>query len=351
MSTEPVSECIKARLTSSVMGESVDLIEDHRNWSFIGPRGIVQENIAITSWKFTGFVRPFEKAHFIRRLLSCYRLQVVYMQRFMLLDVKASTLSEPIAKPWILERGCPMTFRLVVEDAEGLAKLKSELGDDATAEVELMLEGKTIGARPKYAGAHSCTVCGADAVCSREVEPRCASHANTEVSKLTQQVTAFHKAVDQPILPRPTVPSDARVRLRLRLITEEYFELLASCGIGDVDNDNSPQDNLISRLHADVLGCIEGADVSNMNQDQIIEGYEIKVDLPALADAMGDLDYVVEGTRLEFGINGAPVADAIHAANLKKASGPVRADGKRLKPPGFTPPDIAGELRKQGWDG
>jgi predicted HAD superfamily Cof-like phosphohydrolase len=63
---------------------------------------------------------------------------------------------------------------------------------------------------------------------------------------------------------------------------------------------------------------------------------------------MADLDYVVEGTRLEFGIDGEPIAAEVHRANMAKTEGPVAPDGKRLKPPGWTPPDIAGVLRKQG---
>lgn len=54
--------------------------------------------------------------------------------------------------------------------------------------------------------------------------------------------------------------------------------------------------------------------------------------------------------RQEFGINGEPIANLVHAANMTKASREVRSDGKRLKPVGFVLPDIAGELRRQGWD-
>jgi predicted HAD superfamily Cof-like phosphohydrolase len=72
-------------------------------------------------------------------------------------------------------------------------------------------------------------------------------------------------------------------------------------------------------------------------------------DLPAFADALADIDYVVEGARLEFGINGSPIADEVHRANMAKLGGPKRADGKHMKPEGWTPPDVAGELVKQGW--
>jgi predicted HAD superfamily Cof-like phosphohydrolase len=145
-------------------------------------------------------------------------------------------------------------------------------------------------------------------------------------STIRQQVTAFHDAMSQPILEVPAVPADERVRLRLRLVTEECFELVDACV-------NAPA--AVKALFEEAL--------------KIIDKEVLKVDLPNVADALGDIDYVVEGTRLEFGINGAPIAAEIHRANLEKASGPVREDGKRLKPEGWRKPDIVGELEKQGW--
>ena len=56
---------------------------------------------------------------------------------------------------------------------------------------------------------------------------------------------------------------------------------------------------------------------------------------------------------LVCGINGEPIADEIQRSNLAKldADGkPIRRyDGKLLKPPGWTPPDIERELLAQGW--
>lgn len=148
---------------------------------------------------------------------------------------------------------------------------------------------------------------------------------------IRNQVMAFHVAADVPVLQRPTIPSDIRVALRAKLIAEEFFELLeamyAPSGYGEV---------LFNGMRDDVREWIERT---------IPE-----VDLVALADACADLDYVVEGTRLEFGIAGGPVADEVHAANMRKF-GPgahKRRDGKVLKPEGWQPPDIARVLREQG---
>jgi predicted HAD superfamily Cof-like phosphohydrolase len=67
--------------------------------------------------------------------------------------------------------------------------------------------------------------------------------------------------------------------------------------------------------------------------------------LVAAIDGFCDLLCVVYGAALEFGIDLEPFWDEVHRTNMAKAGGPLREDGKRLKPPGWTPPDIAGILR------
>ena len=60
--------------------------------------------------------------------------------------------------------------------------------------------------------------------------------------------------------------------------------------------------------------------------------------------------YKFHGIRLPgISFSCDPVADEIQRTNMAKVGGPVREDGKRLKPPGWQPPDIEGELKKQGW--
>jgi predicted HAD superfamily Cof-like phosphohydrolase len=142
-------------------------------------------------------------------------------------------------------------------------------------------------------------------------------------------VAKFHHAMGIPVLDTPRVPADERVRLRLRLIAEEFFEVLEACGIGF----NVTKDAIFWEIdHRHDLGTLP-------------------VDLPELADALCDLDFVVEGTRLEFGITGGPVLAEVHRTNMLKAGGPKREDGKQMKPEGWKPPDIARVLREQGWLG
>lgn len=128
----------------------------------------------------------------------------------------------------------------------------------------------------------------------------------------------------------PGVPSADRVKLRLRLISEEFVELLESAGVEG------------EALHEIRLKIEMGILTAG------------RVNLSELYDATLDLDYVVEGTRLEFGLNGEPGAAEVHRANMAKLHDGVpvhREDGKIIKPPGWTPPDIEGVLRSQGWKG
>lgn len=145
-------------------------------------------------------------------------------------------------------------------------------------------------------------------------------------------VEQFHRVMGVPVLTMPQVPSDERVKLRLRLITEEYFELLESCYAG---SQYKYTQLTLRSAYAGISMAIQ-AQVPN-------------VDLPEFADACADLDYVVEGSRLEFGIDGRPIARAVHESNMTKKGSVVREDGKILKGPDWKPPDVEGELRRQGW--
>lgn len=70
------------------------------------------------------------------------------------------------------------------------------------------------------------------------------------------------------------------------------------------------------------------------------------------ADALVDMIYYVIDTAVKNGYNLDPVFDIVHQANMNKViNGKVtrRADGKILKPLGWTSPDrlIAKEIEKQ----
>lgn len=143
----------------------------------------------------------------------------------------------------------------------------------------------------------------------------------TDIDSLVRE---FHEAMNLPVATELGVPADERVRLRARLITEEYFETMRALFSGrcpDID---------------EAENCLAHA----------IEQEPVSVDLVELADGLCDLDYVVAGTRLELGIPGKAVLAEVHKSNLAKVGGPISPQGKQLKPPGWTPPDIAGVLER-----
>jgi predicted HAD superfamily Cof-like phosphohydrolase len=161
------------------------------------------------------------------------------------------------------------------------------------------------------------------------------------VTTIRDQVSEFHKVFGQPVLDKPQVPDSERVQLRLKLISEEFLELLEACS---THTHYTRHDAIVHQRH-------EIARAKEIVSGIIGRVHQQDVDLVEFVDALADLDYVIEGSRLEFGVDGGPVAAEVHRSNIAKA-GPgstVREDGKIQKPPNWTPPDIEGELRKQGW--
>lgn len=114
-------------------------------------------------------------------------------------------------------------------------------------------------------------------------------------------VRAFHEAFEIPVQDTPDLPAD-RIQMRLAILEEEVAELRAAVEAGD----------MVETL-----------------------------------DALCDIQYVLDGTFLEFGLHGVKQAgmEEVHTSNMSKlgADGrPVlRADGKVIKGPNFTPPDLA----------
>ncbi len=144
-------------------------------------------------------------------------------------------------------------------------------------------------------------------------------------SSIQAQVRQFHTVFKQPIGDKPKVPDEAsRIHLRLKLIAEEFLELLDACGCRTADLkdlDNGIQ-YTISRVED-----------------------EHPVDLVEVADALGDIAYVTEGAALEFGIDSKRVLAEIQRSNLSKL-GPngepiYNEAGKVTKGPSYSPPDIS----------
>lgn len=117
----------------------------------------------------------------------------------------------------------------------------------------------------------------------------------------------WHSAFNVPILGHVGIPDDDRVALRKSLMEEEFAEWTAA------------------------------------SDDR---------DIVAIADALADLEVVLNGTALEYGIPLNYIRFEVYRSNMSKL-GPegkpiYREDGKVLKGPDFRLPDIAGVLRSRG---
>lgn len=118
-------------------------------------------------------------------------------------------------------------------------------------------------------------------------------------------VREWHERFSVPVAATPGIPAE-RVQMRLAILEEEVRELRIAVEAGD---------------------------------------------LVEVLDALCDIQYVLDGTFLEFGLQDhkAPAMREVHASNMSKlgADGrPVlREDGKVLKGPNFFRPNLAGVLR------
>jgi predicted HAD superfamily Cof-like phosphohydrolase len=71
-------------------------------------------------------------------------------------------------------------------------------------------------------------------------------------------------------------------------------------------------------------------------------------DLVGVADALGDLLYVVYGAAAEYGIDLEQVFAEIHRSNMSKDQrAGCRADGKVTKGASYRPPDVRGVVESQ----
>jgi predicted HAD superfamily Cof-like phosphohydrolase len=116
-------------------------------------------------------------------------------------------------------------------------------------------------------------------------------------------VRLFHEKAGLTINTTPTIPDLRTCDLRCRLIKEELEEL-----------------------------------ASALLLDDIIE----------VADAIGDLLYVVLGTAVACGIDADAVFCEIHRSNMTKfIDGHSREDGKWIKGPAYEPPQLKHILEQQ----
>ncbi len=126
-----------------------------------------------------------------------------------------------------------------------------------------------------------------------------------------RRALAFHLAIGDTPPAAPRRPDDATLALRLRLLREEGAEAVEALAA-------------LAQAGGDAAGAQAAA-----------------------AHELADLLYVVYGTFVALGIDADEVFAEVHAANLRKAGAPRRADGKQLRPDGWRPADVASVLERQ----
>jgi predicted HAD superfamily Cof-like phosphohydrolase len=159
---------------------------------------------------------------------------------------------------------------------------------------------------------------------TKKVSPR--RFVQTEQQR---RVERFMRDAGQFVREFPAEPTEAERILRAKLILEEAFETVDALGIAIFD---------------------EGDRVIDADKLSFMPHLSKDFDMVGAVDGCIDVLVVTVGTLSAIGCGDVHLMNAVLDANDLKLTGPAREDGKKLKPPGWKPPDIAGELRAQGWE-
>lgn len=153
------------------------------------------------------------------------------------------------------------------------------------------------------------------------------------MNKFQEQVQEFHVATGG----FGSINTPEGRLLRAKLIMEEAVETVAALGFeatGEIADPSKPK---------------WGQDGPN---DDILANFSRSYDEPHLLDfidGLCDLTYVTMGAAVNIPVNIERHFDEVHRANMAKLGGPMREDGKVLKPEGWTPPDHQSILDRHGF--
>jgi predicted HAD superfamily Cof-like phosphohydrolase len=143
-----------------------------------------------------------------------------------------------------------------------------------------------------------------------------------------EHVREFHLAFGHPVEKQIVVPSAKTRLLRFKLLFEEVMEYGRAIGI--------------KGLHEEPLVNFERE--LKITMGEFFIDPDAEVDTVGAADALADIDYVCAGANLCHGFPAEAVAIEVHRSNMSKLGGdgkPVlAADGKVIKGPNYSPPDI-----------
>jgi predicted HAD superfamily Cof-like phosphohydrolase len=138
------------------------------------------------------------------------------------------------------------------------------------------------------------------------------------------RIKSFMQKAGQDTPAQPIIPDDETRVLRAKLILEEALETIRGLGVRvEFDDKGEP---------------ISFVPSGTFHMEEVVDG-------------CADISVVTIGTLIAIGVDDEPILEEVDQANLRKfgPGGRRRADGKWLKPPDWTPPDILGVLEKQGY--
>merc|ERR1719191_434721 len=154
----------------------------------------------------------------------------------------------------------------------------------------------------------------------------------------SETVREFTFESGKPTPEKPEVMSEDEVHFISKMILDEVLELWAT---------------LKTAEEAKVVlnGILEKAKALPKEEYSADEEGRIN-QVAAQADALVDIEYYMLNTAAKKGFNMSALFGVVHAANMAKKNPETgrfekRADGKIIKPPGWQPPDVEGEIVRQ----
>lgn len=148
-----------------------------------------------------------------------------------------------------------------------------------------------------------------------------------DISDHAQRVRDFMRKAGQNVRTTPCQPPDEELIRAVTLIHEEFLELARAAG---------------------VQITLQVGNELALEHPKNQYGYAVtgEFDLIEYADACGDISVTTQGALAAAGIPDVPLLEEIDRSNLERF-GPGsyrRDDGKWVRGPDWTPPDIAGVL-------
>jgi predicted HAD superfamily Cof-like phosphohydrolase len=153
-----------------------------------------------------------------------------------------------------------------------------------------------------------------------------------------EAVREFTFESGKPTPEKPEVMSEGEVHFISKMILDEMLELWAT--LKESDESKAALVKLLNEAEALPKEVYKDDEQGKINQ------------VAAQADALVDIEYYMLNCAAKKGFNMSSIFGIVHGANMAKRNPETgrfekNADGKVIKPPGWKPPNVEGELARQ----